>query len=56
MAKKNKTLTPYEDSTYNSVNIFYLIDDEKKKTAVRWSFIPAKEQKIVLNPKRRILL
>lgn len=56
MAKKDKTLTPYEGSTYNSVNSFYLINAENKKTAVRWSFVPAVNQKIVLEPKKDFFL
>jgi len=50
MAKKNRVLTPYEGSTYNSINSFYLVNKEGKKTAVRWSFVPATEKTIVLPP------
>lgn len=50
VAKKDKTLKPYEDSTYNSVNSFYLVDNEDNKTAVRWSFVPTQVHEIVLNP------
>lgn len=48
---KLKTLTPYEGNTFNSINSFYLLDAQGKKTAVRWSFIPSKKQKIVKTPK-----
>lgn len=51
-AKKDKTLMPYEGTTYNSVNSFYLVDNEAKKTAVRWSFTPSNPQAIVLEPKQ----
>ncbi len=49
-SKRDKTLRPFEGSTYNSINSFYLIDDEGNRTAVRWSFVPDREQKIVLEP------
>ncbi len=51
-SKKSKTLTPYEGSTYNSINSFYLVNNEGKETAVRWSFVPSKTQSIVLEPKQ----
>jgi len=40
MAKKDKSLKPYEDIRFNSVNSFYLVDEKGIKTAFRWSFIP----------------
>ncbi len=49
-ANKKKELTPYEGSTFNSINSFYLVDEKGKKTAIRWSFIPSKKQSIVLKP------
>ena len=49
-SKRDKTLRPFEGSTYNSINSFYLIDDEGKRTAVRWSFVPTIEQEVVLAP------
>ena len=51
MATKNKTLTPYEGATYNSINSFYLVDASGNKQAVRWAFIPSEKQKIVMEPK-----
>ena len=51
-AKKEKSLKPYEGSTYNSLNSFYLINNKNQKTAVRWSFIPAQNQEIVLTPQQ----
>jgi len=51
-AKKDKTLTHYEGSSYNSVNSFYMTNSSGKKTAARWSFIPQKPQAIVLEPKQ----
>ncbi|NRD75025.1 catalase [Shewanella sp. VB17] len=50
-AKKEKKLIPYEGSTFNSINSFYLVDQNGKKTAVRWSFIPTRKQLVVLEPK-----
>ena len=50
MATKDKTLTPYEGATYNSINSFYLVDKAGKKQAVRWAFVPRKKQHIVLTP------
>lgn len=51
-AKRDKTLKPYEGTQYNSVNSFYLINDEGTKTAIRWSFVPVKDQGIVVEPKQ----
>lgn len=55
MSKKTKVLTPYESKTYNSVNSFYLVNEEGKKTAIRWSFIPNQEESLVLEPKQDFL-
>lgn len=52
MAKKTKTLRPYEASTFNSINSFYLVNHKGGKTAVRWSFVPVQSQGIVLTPKQ----
>ena len=49
-SKKPKVLTPYEGTTYNSVNSFYLVAKDGSKTAIRWSFVPAAEQSVVLEP------
>ena len=49
-ANKDKTLKPYEGSTYNSVNSFYLVNNEAEKTAVRWSFVPTTSVSVVLEP------
>ena len=50
MAKKPKVLKPYEGHTFNSVSSFYLADDKNNKTAVKWSFVPAAEQSLNLEP------
>lgn len=50
MSKKQTTLTPYEGHTYNSVNSFYLVNDNEEKTAIRWSFVPSQNESIVLEP------
>ncbi|KAB7615552.1 catalase [Amylibacter sp. SFDW26] len=47
---RDKTLRPYEGATYNSINTFYLVDDAGKRTAIRWSFVPSNDQKVVLDP------
>ena len=49
-SNKDKTLKPYEGSTYNSVNSFYLVNSEGEKTAIRWSLIPTQDHAIVLEP------
>lgn len=49
-ATKIKTLTPYEGTQFNSINSFYLANDQGKKTAIRWSFKPVYKQNIVLEP------
>lgn len=51
MAKKPKTLTPYEGSTFNSVNSFFLVNTQGVKTPVRWSFVPSSMQGLVVTPK-----
>ncbi len=51
-AQKDKTLLPYEASTYKSINSFFLINEQGKKTAVRWSFEPVTKQQIVLTPEQ----
>lgn len=48
--KKKRELAPYEGTSYNSVNSFYLVNQAGAKTAVRWSFIPEQKQNIVLAP------
>lgn len=44
----DKTLRPYEGTTYNSVNAFYLVDGEGERTPIRFSFIPSGGQDIVV--------
>ena len=51
-AAHKKSLKPYEGSTYNSLNSFYLIKADGKKTAVRWSFVPTRTQEITLPPEQ----
>ena len=51
-SKKEKGLRPYEGSTYNSINSFYLVDNEGQRTAIRMSLVPTKPQEIVLEPKQ----
>ncbi|MEP3279407.1 MAG: catalase [Stappiaceae bacterium] len=51
-AKIDKTLRPYEGATYNSINSFHLVNEAGDQTPVRWSFVPATEQKVVLDPKQ----
>ncbi|WP_018693730.1 catalase [Algicola sagamiensis] len=50
MAKKDKTLKPYEAMYFNSINSFYLVNEQGKKTAVRWAFLPTKKHSIVTKP------
>lgn len=47
MSKKKKSLTPYEAKTFNSINSFYLVNENGEKSAVRWSFVPNSQQNIV---------
>ncbi len=54
-SKKTKTLKPYEANTFNSVNSFYLVNDKDEKTAVRWSFVPQAQQKLVVAPAQDFL-
>ncbi|MDD1783118.1 catalase [Enterovibrio sp. ZSDZ35] len=46
MAKKDKTVKPYEDQTYNGVNSFYFVDEAGTKTPFRWTFTPTKQHGI----------
>jgi catalase len=55
-AALDKTLRPYEGATYNSINSFHLVDETGKKTAIRFSFVPAGEQRIVLEPRQDFFL
>ncbi|MCV0425193.1 MAG: catalase [Roseibium sp.] len=55
-AEIDKTLRPYEGATYNSINSFYLIDKTGQKSAIRFSFVPAGEHKIVLEPRQDFFL
>ncbi|TQV87021.1 catalase [Aliikangiella coralliicola] len=51
MSKKAQVLTPYENSTYNSLNSFFLVNAKSEKTAVRWSFVPAEPLSFVVDKK-----
>lgn len=48
-ASKTKVLTPYEGSTFNSINSFYLVNADDEKTAIRWSFEPVNKQELVID-------
>ncbi|UWR44148.1 catalase [Phaeobacter inhibens] len=43
----DKTLRPYEGTTFNSVNSFYLVDAAGAQTGIRFSFRPSGEEGIV---------
>ncbi len=47
---RDKTLHPYEGATYNSINSFYLVDEAGTQTPIRWSFVPAGNDDVVLDP------
>ncbi|WP_341662400.1 catalase [Vibrio sp.] len=49
-------LHPYEGATYNSINTFYLVNEQGKKTPVRWSFVPSGEHGIVKTPQTDFFL
>ena len=55
-AALDQTLRPYEGATYNSINSFYLVDRTGRKTAIRFSFVPAGEQEIRLEPRQDFFL
>ena len=42
-----KDLHPYEGTTFNSVNAFYLVNDAGERTPIRWAMVPSGEQGIV---------
>ncbi|KIC21532.1 catalase [Leisingera sp. ANG-Vp] len=44
----DKTLRPYEGTTYNSVNAFYLVNGAGEKTPMRFSFRPSGAEGIVV--------
>ena len=56
VANKDKSLIPYEGNTYNSVNSFYLVNNEDKKTPVRFSFVPDQPQAVAIEPKQDFFL
>jgi len=37
---REKVNRPYEATTFNSVNAFYLVNDKGERTAIRWSMVP----------------
>jgi len=45
----DKSLKPYEGTTYNSVNTFYLVNEAGEKTAMRFSFHPSGETGLVVD-------
>lgn len=49
-------LRPYEGATYNSINTFYLVNNQGEKTPVRWSFIPSGEHGLVKAPEENFFL
>ena len=55
MEKKKKTVRPYEAMTFNSINAFYLINQNSDKTAIRWAFEPVGQQEIVEKQKKLFL-
>lgn len=55
-AALDKSLRPYEGATYNSINAFYLIDASGKKSAVRFSFVPAGQHGLELEPQQDFFL
>ncbi|MCX4025781.1 catalase family peroxidase [Endozoicomonas sp. SM1973] len=46
MAKKTKNIELYENMHFNSINSFYLTNEQGKKTPVRWSFEPTSKTKL----------
>ncbi|GLT16378.1 catalase-related peroxidase [Vibrio zhanjiangensis] len=55
-AALSNQLHPYEGATYNSINTFYLVNEQGKKTPVRWSFVPSGEHDIVKTPQADFFL
>jgi catalase len=55
--ERSKELRPYEGTTFNSVNAFYLVDEDGNRTAIRWSMVPSGEQGMVadLNPENFLM-
>lgn len=49
-AQKQVKLTPLEGMTFNSINSFYLVNEDNKRTPVRWSFKPTQDQAIETEP------
>lgn len=54
-AKKTPSLIPYEGHTYNSINSFYLVAADGKKTAVRWAFVPIHTPALVVAASQNFL-
>ncbi|MDE1464449.1 catalase family peroxidase [Spartinivicinus poritis] len=46
LAKKIKNVELYENMHFNSINSFYLVNSQGKRTPIRWSFEPASKAKL----------
>ena len=49
-SKKAKEIKPYENMTFNSINSFYLINNQKNKTPIRWAFVPKHPVQLSMKP------
>jgi len=53
---RDTTNRPYEGTTFNSVNAFYLVDDAGTRTAIRWSMVPTRPQDFVVPQSKNFLM
>ncbi|MEM8957509.1 MAG: catalase [Pseudomonadota bacterium] len=53
---REKVNRPYEGTTFNSVNAFYLVNDAGERTAVRWSMVPTTAQSFVVPESENFLM
>ena len=52
---REKVNRPYEGTTFNSVNAFYLVNDAGERTAIRWSMVPATPKGFVVEQSESFL-
>lgn len=53
---REKVNRPYEGTTFNSVNAFYLVNDASERTAIRWSMVPTTPKDFVVAQSENFLM
>lgn len=53
---REKVNRPYEGTTFNSVNAFYLVNGKGERTAIRWSMVPTTPKGFVVPESENFLM